>query len=295
MEQSSFVVSPIKQEIDLKAGDIYEGSILVTNPDDSTEDFAFTVSASPFSVSGTDYKPDFVTVSDWSKITEWISFDTTGGVLKPNESKRINYVIKVPKDAPAGGQYAMIAVSSKTNPEIKASEIRNIYRMGSVIYAKIDGKTIHKGEIIDNYIPNFVSSGVPTVIVTASNEGNVHETLTVDLKVKNVFNGQEISLTGEESNKYDSIIMPGGTRVLSRNLDGLPGLGLFEVTQDVAYIGQSSTNTVTVLVCPIWFMALSIVTIIAIILGICYRIFSKRKKSLKKQLHFDSANDNIES
>lgn len=297
MEQkSSFVVSPVKQEIELlKPGDIYEGSILVTNPVDSTEDFQFTVSASPFSVSGTDYKPDFLTMSDWSKITEWISFETSGGVLKPNESKRINYVIKVPKDAPSGGQYAMITISSKSDSAAKTSEIRNIYRMGSLIYAKVDGETVHQGQIIDNHVPSFVTSGTPTAIVTVSNEGNVHETLTVNLKVKNVIGGQEVSLTGEETDIYDSIIMPSSTRVISRNLEGLPGLGIFEVTQDVSYIGQTSNFSTVLLVCPIWFMILVILTIMAVILTITYKIVSRRKKNLKKQLHFNSANDKIDS
>lgn len=279
---NSFVVSPMRQEVDLKPGEKYEGSILVTNPADATSDFAFTVKVNPYSVTGTDYQPDFVSMSDWSKMAEWITLKEDSGTLKPNESKRIYFSIDVPLDAPAGGQYAMIGVSSAPAIDGKKSEIQNIYQLASLVFAKIDGKTTHSGRVLDNYVPSFVASGVPTTVVTAVNDGNVHENLNMTLKVKNSLTGENISLSGESKDSYDSFIMPKSTRVVTRSLDGLPMLGIFDVTQDVSYLGDTSSTSVTMLLCPIWFMVLSIVTVVAIIVTICYLIFFKKKaKKLK--------------
>ena len=49
--EKSFSLSPMKQEIDLKAGEVYEGSVLVSNPNTSIEDFEYEVHAMPYSVS----------------------------------------------------------------------------------------------------------------------------------------------------------------------------------------------------------------------------------------------------
>lgn len=298
--EKSFSLSPTKQEIELKPGEVYEGSVLIANPNTAVEDFEYTVSAMPYSVSDKDYQPDFETMSDWSKIVEWIQIDEPSGVLKPNESKRIYFKIKVPLTAPAGGQYAMIGVSSTPTAVSKRSEIRDTFILTSLVYAKVEGETVHTGEILENYIPGFVSSVTPTTIVTVSNTGNVHEKLKVDLKVKNIFTGENLSLTGEETDSYESLILPDSTRVVSRALDGLPGLGIFEVVQDVSYIGENSSNTTVMLICPIWFMVLCIILTTMIVTAILYRIMRvvrksrKYKKSDKNQLHFDDASDKIE-
>ncbi len=299
--EKSFSLSPMKQEIDLKAGEVYEGSVLVSNPNTSIEDFEYEVHAMPYSVSGTDYSPDFETMSDWSKIVDWIKIEEPSGVLKPNETRRIYYKIEVPLSAPAGGQYAMIGLSSTPTSVSKRSEVQDTYTLTSLIYARVEGETVYSGEILENYVPGFVSSGTPTTIVTVSNTGNVHEKLKVDLKVKNLFTGESLSLSGEDSDTYESLILPDSTRVVSRALDGMPGLGIFEVSQNVDYIGENSSNTTVMLICPIWFMVLSIVTVTVVITTILYKIMrtirkhKKVRKTDENQLHFDDSDDKMEA
>ena len=296
--EKSFLLSPMKQEIELKAGDVYEGSVLLANPEVATENFDFKVVVKPYSVTDEGYEPDFDTVSDWSKIVDWISIDEPTGTLSPNETKRIRFKITVPIDAPAGGQYAMIGVTSLPGADTASGNVHDTYTLASLIYAQIEGETIHSGEIIENYIPGFVSTGTPTTVATVANNGNVHEILTSDLKVKNVFTGQTIALTDEDSDSYESMILPDSTRAVSRSLEGLPGLGIFEVTQDLSYVGESSSVTTIMVICPIWFLVLAIITVTVIITTLLYKIlkiFKKTKKSNKNQLHFDDANDKMEA
>lgn len=279
--EKTFVLSPTRQEIELKAGGTYEGSILIANPNTATEDFEYKITVMPYSVSGSDYKPDFETMSDWSKIVDWTTFEEPTGVLAPNESKEIFYKIEVPLSAPAGGQYAMIGVSSVPSEGSKKTEVHDTYTLSSLIYARVDGETVHAGEILENQVPGFVSSGTPTTIVTVTNTGNVHEKLSVELSVKNVFTGERLSLSGEETDTYESLILPDSTRVVSRTLDGLAGLGIFKVTQDVSYLDESSSATTVMVICPIWFMILSIVTVTVIFTTLAYKI-RKTLKRLKK-------------
>lgn len=281
---NKFAVSPMSQKIELKAGETYTGSITIANPKAATEDFHYQISLSPYSVIGENYTPDFTTMSDWSRIVDWMSIDSTEGALKPNETKEIHFTIQVPVDAPAGGQYAMIGVSS--NNPVEGAEngvVQNVFEMASIVYASIDGTTVHEGEVLDNTVTGFVAVGKPITTATVTNHGNVHETLTTNLTVKNVFNGQVIMATDESEEKLETTIMPNSTRTITRELSNIPALGIFEVKQQLSYLGQTSEVSTVMVVCPIWFIALVIATICSIIGMIFYGKHLKKKRANKSE------------
>lgn len=279
---NKFSVSPMSQKISLKAGDVYEGSITIANPADATEDFYFKVSVSPYSVTGTDYVKDFGTVSDRTRIVDWIILDTKNGKISPNETKKINFKIKVPEFAPAGGQYAMIGVSSD-NPIVgDDSTVQNVFEMASLILADIDGDTKHDGKILDVKIPGFVASGKPKISTTIINNGNVHETASIAVRAKNIINGEVIYPKDEENNAFEAIIMPGSTRVLSTELLDLPALGIFEVSETVNYMDNELAASTIMVVCPIWFIILVIATIASFISMIFYAKYLKKRKKIQQ-------------
>ena len=293
--QNTFMVSPMVQTIDLEPGQVYSGSVIVSNSATATEDFRFKMSISPYSVSGTDYTPDFKTQSDWSKIVNWIKLDTTSGVLKPNESKKINFTITVPLDAPVGGQYATIGVSSDVpiNNDSNAA-IQNVFEMASLIYAKVAGETVRDGKIIKNHVPSFVASGKPTTEISFSNGGNVHEMANVTLTVKNVMTGEVILPKENEENTFETIVMPDSTRVSYREIEGVAALGIYEVKQEVSYIGENSVVSAVMIVCPFWFIALVLLTILSIIGMVFYSRFLRKKKMLKvSQSDIDKNEKNV--
>ena len=278
----AFTVRPMSKEVSLKPGEVYEGSVTISNPADAESDFNYSVNVSPYNVVDDNYTADFVTSSDWSKIVNWIKIEEPTGTVQPNGQKQIYYTITVPEDAPAGGQYAVIGVSSnnKANGDDGVA-VQNVFEMASIIYARVAGETRHEGEILSNSIPGFVTSGVPEVSTILTNSGNVHEVAQVTLTVKNALNGDMVFPVGEDENTFSELVMPDSTRFVKRDLSDLPALGVFEVTQDVAYIGGDSEyahNTVTMIVCPLWFLFLMILTVGAFIGTICGLIYKHRKK-----------------
>ena len=278
----AFTVRPMNKEVSLKSGEVYEGSVTISNPADAESDFNYSVNVSPYSVVDDNYTADFVTSSDWSKIVDWIKIEEPTGTVQPNGQKQIYYTITVPEDAPAGGQYAVIGVSSnnKANGDDGVA-VQNVFEMASIIYARVAGETRHEGEILSNSIPGFVTSGAPEVSTILTNSGNVHEVAQVTLTVKNALNGDMVFPVGEDENTFSELVMPESTRFVKRDLSDLPALGVFEVTQDVAYIGGDSEyahNTVTMIVCPLWFLFLMILTVGAFIGTICGLIYKHRKK-----------------
>lgn len=280
---NQFSVSPMISKIELKAGETYTGKITVANPAAATDDFYFKISLSPYSVSGTNYTPDFETISDWSRIVNWMVAQPASGVLKPNETADIEYTITVPSDAPGGGQYAMIGVSS--NPPLNAKEngtVQNVFEMASLIYAKIDGETRHEGKILKNEIPGFVSDGAPKTKIAVENTGNVHESAYTALSVKNILTGQELYPNSDSEGTLESMIMPETTREMIRDLDMVSGIGVFEVKQTITYLGEESAISTIMVVCPIWFIVLVAATFVSICSLIGIGKIRRHKKALKK-------------
>ena len=273
--EKTFTVSPMNQTFDLVPGKVYDGSITILNTANSESNFDYRVSISPYNVIGENYDADLVTVSNYSMITDWIKIDNPTGTLKSNETKEINFTITVPKSAPGGGQYAALLVSENINDD--NSVVSDTFEIASLIYASVSGEVKRGGEILENNIPGFVLNTPVAVSMLISNTGNVHESATVTIDVKNVITGGVI-LSSEQNGRYSEIIMPETTRRIERNIMDLPVVGIVNINQTIYYNGQSSIESRNVIICPIWFMILAVAMIGGTIGGIILAIKKHHKK-----------------
>ncbi|MBQ3445547.1 hypothetical protein IJG29_02360 [Candidatus Saccharibacteria bacterium] len=279
----AFTVLPMSQDMYLEAGKTFTGSITVANPADASGDFYYAVSVSPYSVVDENYTADLATMSDRSAIVKWIEIENPTGVLKPNESVKVNFKINVPLDAPSGGQYAAIAVrSNEEATDTGGVSVQNVFELASLLLANVAGETKHEGSILENQIPGFITNGSPTVTALLTNDGNVHETAKVTIHVKNAITGETMFPKEGQSDEFIELVMPGTNRYIARSLDDLPSLGIYSVSQDISYLGGSSYNSTVMISCPIWFLVLFIVTIGAIV-GTTIALV--RKKMMRKKLH----------
>ena len=278
---NTFTLMPMSQDVELIPGEVYHGTIKIACPVDAKEDFYYIVNVTPYSVMGDGYAENLVDKSNWSMITDWIKVEEPTGKVKPNETKTVHFEIRTPETAPAGGQYATFSVradNSKTAEDKVA--IRNTYEMASILFARVAGETVHNGRIVSNVIPGFVMSGAPMIEAEILNDGNVHEVAETTVEVKNAIDGTVILPRENVSNVYTDVVMPGATRHLARAVSDLPALGVFEVTQNIEYMGKVSPNTVTVIMCPIWFLVLAVLTVGAFF-GTIFALIFRRKKSKK--------------
>lgn len=274
-----FTVTPMSQKIELEAGQVYEGSIVVANPANAANDFHYKVEVSPYGVIGEDYLMDLSNQSEYSQIANWIEIDEPTGTLKPNETRDIYFTITVPENAPSGGQYAALMVSSENNNTASSGlAINNVFEMASVIYAKIAGETVRAGEVSSFSIPGFVTGMPITTGVTITNDGNSHETAKIALEIKSFFAASPLYPTPEDDGIISELILPNTTRYITRDIDGISSLGIYEVKETVNYLGQNTTFTQTVVSCPIWFMALVFVTVMAVIVAIVRTVRAHRIK-----------------
>lgn len=283
-----FTVTPMSQRVSLKPGEVYNGSITIINPVNSESDFNYKATVTPYSVVGEDYAADLATKSNYNMMTDWVKIEEPTGTLKPNNSKEIKFSIKVPENAPAGGQYATIAISQDQSTDAKDGgvAVNNVFEMASLIYAEVAGETKHETEIIENQIPGFVTSAPITLKALLKNEGNVHETATIVIEAKDFFTGNVIVETENDANRYTELVMPETTRAVERDInENLPALGVVHIEQTIYYNGEQSVTTKDVIICPVWFMILLGVTITAIVGTIVMMVRKHHKK--KKLLSVD--------
>lgn len=277
-----FTVTPMSQRLSLEAGKTAEGSITVINPNDSVSDLKYKAYVAPYGVVGDGYEADLTTDSKFNMIKDWITIENPTGTIEPNKTSEIKFKIKVPGDAPAGGQYAAIIITR--DDDMKATDngvaVKDVFEMASLIYADVDGETVHKGEILSNEIPGFVASAPIVLSAQISNDGNIHENATVIIKATNFFNGEVIVEGDTDEHYYSEIIMPETTRYITREIsEGLPLLGAVKVEQTIYYRGSSSKEEKTVIICPIWFLLLVLASIVMIIATIVMIVRKHRKKA----------------
>lgn len=260
----AFTVTPMRQSIKLEAGQVYQGYITIANPQSATENLSYFVQALPFSVKEDGASADFATESNRTLMAKWLKIDEPTGELKPNETRRIHWTIEVPSSVPAGGQYAAVAVSA-VNDVVDADKmnVQNVFEIASLIYAEVEGETVHAGEVMENSVPGFsVSNDVKTVL-ELKNNGNVHEEAVTTITVKEVLTGNYIL---KDDNEYVDYVMPDSERYVTRQIDGLAELGIYEVVQSVKFAGSEENRvTQTLVIMPVWFMLLVAFTVVAFV------------------------------
>lgn len=279
---NAFTVTPMSDTIKLKPGEVYNGEIKVANPEDAKSDFSFKVEISPYGVSGNNYDADIVTQTALTQLSQWMKIENPTGNIKPNEVATVKYTVAVPEDAPGGGQYAALVVSSNSEPDTD-SIVNNVFSIASIVFAEIDGDIKHDGQILDSQIPGFVLSTPFHSSLTLNNNGNTHEVASLYLEVSNFFTGEVIYPRDGDSGGIDEVIMPYTTRYLEREIQDVSPVGIYKVKQTIRYINDVDVNETVVVACPVWFMFILFVAICSIIAGIIklvLRLIRKKKSEI---------------
>ena len=269
--QNSFLVTPMSQGFALKAGETVTGKITVINPVDSTSDMKYKINVSPYSVIGENYDADLTSQTAQTEITKWITVKNPEGTIE--------FTINVPETAPGGGQYAALMIQSDPGENVDDAMVQSVFEITSIVYAEIDGETIHKGAITSNNVPSFSTNPNISVDTTLVNEGNTHEYATVKLDVTNVLDGESIYSYEDDDRLVSEVILPGTTRLLSKSINNVPSLGIISVNQTVEYMGETSVVAHHIIICPIWFMILVGVTLCTLIATIIKIVHHRSKKT----------------
>lgn len=278
-------MSPPNQKIVLNAGESYTGSFTVSNAQTNDGDFRYVVEVKPFYVDGDD-NIIYQDTEGYNQIVNWTKVNPVSGVLPLGGSEKIDFTINVPSNAPAGGQYMAITVTSnlgKTKGDDEENELglnmtQNI-SMAHIVYTEIAGTTIRQGEIQSADVPSFLLNGNITASSTIKNTGNTHGTAAYKLQVFPLFSNEEVYTNEEKPD--EKTILPDRSLYNETVWDKTPDVGIFNVKYTVEFEGVTTEVSKLVIKCPIWLMFIIIFVIFALVFYFVARARA-RKKAAKK-------------
>lgn len=260
-------VSPASQRMTLDPGAHYEGVINVTNTGTTT--LKYRLSVSPYQVDDK-YSPVYNRENTRTQISHWISFSEATGSIEAGTVALVDYIVDVPLDAPGGSQYAVIFVETDDVATLEGN-VRANAGTGMVVMAKINGDTREEGKILSTSIPMFILNPPATATVRATNTGNVDEDVRTTIEVKNSITGAV--LYDNSADPDVNTLLPDTERTMTFIVNDIPRLGVLSFSITNEYINDAEIKTATVIVCPLWFIAI----IVLIILTIVFRILAKKR------------------
>ena len=230
--RENITASPTTVNESLNAGASQSGQLTIVNDGDTSYDFK--VYATPFNVSGEDYQQSFSLAPNETDISRWFSFSRTTYHMEPHQRLQISYTVKIPAGAAAGGYYA--TVFAETVPSASDDPgIRSHKRVGTIFYLKVNGAVVEKGSLVD-FVTNFWQPGAPLTATTRlRNDGNVHYQADINVTVTDLFGRPKAKLSTSKQ------ILPKTIRRIEFSWDKAPGFGLFKVTGNAVFLGQSQT------------------------------------------------------
>lgn len=267
-------VSPAKIELDLKPGETTTKKFRVQNT--GSKDFDFELDTGPYSVEGEEYKQNLTNVTEYNNIKDWITFSKSEGMVPAGGSEEIEATVKVPKDVPAGGQYAVILAKMIEPQDTTSSGIIAEKQIGLLVYAKnVDGNTRETGNIVEAKVPSFMFAPPIKATSVVENTGNVHADATYIMQVYPLFGDEEV-YTNEE-NPEKRTILPETRRLNTLTWDGAPQLGIFKVKQTVKFLDEVKEIEKVVFICPIWFLLIILVLIFLAVFWIVSRTRGRKE------------------
>lgn len=268
-------ITPAKVELDLEPGKVTTMKFKVQNT--GAKEFEYQVFASPYSVSNEKYEQDFSAENKYTYLAKWIKFSEESGKIAPDGEEEITVTVEVPKDVPAGGQYAAIfARMIEPESENDTTGITALKQVGMLIYStNVDGNTRETGNIVEAKVPSFMFAPPIKATSVVENTGNVHADATYIMQVYPLFGDEEV-YTNEE-NPEKRTILPETRRLNTLTWDGAPQLGIFKVKQTVKFLDEVKEIEKVVFICPIWFLLIILVLIFLAVFWIVSRTRGRKE------------------
>ena len=225
-------LSPPTARFDLSPGASASGTFKVIN--DGTEAFTYTIYVQAYSPTNDQYDISFTQETARSQIIRWLSFSKQEGSLASREVDEISYTINVPRDVPAGGQYATVFVETGGAADVANTGVVVKQRIGLIVYARVAGQTRDEGEVVSQTIPGW-QWYLPLVSKSLiANTGNTDFMVDYRARATNLFG----RVRAEVDKEYT--VLPETKREVTLELEELAPLGIYKVRQELAFLEETA-------------------------------------------------------
>ena len=165
------LIKPLGVSVTGEPGEIIEGSIAVTNPNEA-----------PLHIN--------VQTTDESPLREefpdWLNLDKDNFHLEPNGTEHLNYTITIPEEAT--GEF-MMKISFGEERDPSQGMIQMVTRLAIYLVATVEGTEVYEGEVQEI---KFDPENPKTLHVTVTNKGNVFVKPKGECRIINKNTGQTV-------------------------------------------------------------------------------------------------------
>lgn len=242
----SITLTPTSRTYKVDAGQTFQDAITILN--DGQTAYDFIVYTAPYSVTSGSYGPDFTSMKTNTDAYEWVQFSKTTWHLEPRQSVKVPYTVHVKEKAAPGGHYGVIF--AETQPPADATSLARKKRVGSIIYATVNGDVNLSGSVESATLPWFQSSAPLTAQTTVKNTGNSDFVANVRLRVTDLFGSVKYENTG------DYVVLPSTSRDIAMQWDKASWFGLYKAQFQVELLGNTTLTESYVLIMPVWLVLL---------------------------------------
>lgn len=241
----NLTLTPVKQEMPLRAGDTYTGSFRLLNAGQSPYDLK--VYAKPYWIKDEHYTADFEAKRPNTDFYEWVHFSKTQYHLAPNQMVTVDYAVHVPQNAGPGGHYGVLFAETLPTNNKNNFGVSSTQRLGMLAFGKVDGNHEVSGNIKSQTISFFQFTRPLKTMTRFENTGNIDFNGELNLTVKNVFGATKYTTA------RDSSVLPGTVRRVELNWEQSPPFGLYRVELVTRFLDTITRKNAYVLMAPIWF------------------------------------------
>jgi hypothetical protein len=189
-QSQSLSVTPPLFQLSVSPGNTWQSSIKVVN----SNPYPITIYAEVvnFVATGEAGQGRFLPIegdtADKKTLAEWIEIAKVPHTIAAEQSKDISFLIDVPENAPPGGHYAAILVSTQPAASEGAASVQTVQSVTSLFFLRIEGDVGEIGMVREfRALDAFV--GVPDVTLSLrfENKGNVHLQPKGDIIITNMW------------------------------------------------------------------------------------------------------------
>ena len=247
---NAVTVGPVKLEISADPGDVVRGELFLMNDEKETKIFSPVFEKFIEENGSKKFTAEEVDLASWFEINYPIT-------LKPQESKNIPFILRIPKNASPGGHFAVIWWSAAVPG---AGQVSIVTRAGILVYLRVSGDIKEEAKIIQFNTDKKIYWRSPVNFsINLENSGNVYLKPKGEITIKNLFGGTKAII---DVNKKDVSILPQSKKNITEqwNFSGFI-FGPYRVRMNLVY-GESQKQIQKTL----WFFVLPLKLIGIIIL-----------------------------
>lgn len=232
--KESLTVSPTKSTFELIKGQQASGFIKIKNSGEQPINVELYTEL--FSVINLQYDYEFNKPDNKLSASNWVSFDQKEYRLEPKQQTVVNYHIKVPEQAEAGGYYVAVFAQTKSQNS-QQDDIVEIKRVASLLYIENAGEITKSGNI-ESFKTTFWHKDAPLdADIILKNSGNTHYRVDGYLKLKNIF-GSEL-----KSSRVQGLLMPNTSRLFEAAVQKPTWPGLYKLETQITF--PASTKNIS--------------------------------------------------